>query len=64
MWKKDKFFHEERKNLSFFRHAFERRCQWQVLYVAKYVSEFNSSSRMLPGVHPGLRSVPDIIQQR
>ena len=60
MWKKDKFFHEERKNLSFFRHAFE----WQVLYVAKYVSEFNSSSRMLPGVHPGLRSVPDIIQQR
>ena len=48
----------------FFRHAFERRCQWQVLYVAKYVSEFNFSSRMLPGVHPGLRSVPDIIQQR
>ena len=56
MWKKDKFFHEEGKNLSFFdRHVFERSCQLQVLYVEKYVSEINSSSHKLPGVHPGLQ---------
>ena len=64
MWKKDKFFHEERKNLSFFSPCVRKKMPMASPIGAKYVSEFNSLFRMLPGVHPGLQSVPDIIQQR